>query len=161
MKNLNLLPVDEAMRSRLRRLAAFHRMGGQIAIGILTVIDTHVLVGITPEHEDLSDDELLDRARQLFASELPRDLRLHYAVIRRVPKKWKHVLTHDGTHIFRIDKPILVQPTETTGGGSAIEIEGHYFTMRYLAGLHEPLLLKQAALWFRGQVVQGFYTLPQ
>ena len=143
MKNLNLLPVSEDARGRLERLAGMHKMYGGPVIDIGAVVGPHVLVLITYDKKDLSPEDLIDRARELFAGEIGKELELYFAINTSYRK---HVPTADGRHVFRIDKgPFLAEVIEDNQG--YLNAAGKRYAVRIVAGDPTPLLKTQLEQW--------------
>lgn len=143
MKNLNLLPVSEDARGRLERLAGMHRTYGGPVIDIGAVVGPHVLVLITYGKDDLSREDLIDRARELFAGEIGEELKLYFAINTTYRK---HVPTEDGRHVFRVDKgPFLAEVIESENG--KVQAAGRRYDVRIIAGDDSNALLIQLEKW--------------
>lgn len=152
MRNIQLLPVSDEVKSRLRKFSGMHRMYAQILVDIEAVVGSLVLVSITYAKGDLQEKDLIERGEEMFSGELPEGLTLFWVTWKERPAKVKHVLTSDGQTIFRVDKsPYVVKIVK----GDAVHLREGSYGFEVLAGEPTETQLLQVGKWLKSNVIRN------
>jgi len=80
MKNLELLPLSEEKKKRLKTFARMYRQNARIFIEVVSFGDNRLVVRIEQKElvngKFLNKKELIDRTRDMFKGEIPDDWKL-------------------------------------------------------------------------------------
>lgn len=150
MKNIDLLPVSDDIKSRLVKFANMHRMYGGPDIDIGTVVENSVLVLIKYEGDQFTQDMLITAATDMFEGEM-QGVNLYYAV--NTPYQ-KHIPTYDGRYIFRIDNGIfkaIIRRDDKTGN---VVAGGSSYRVQIIQGDSNEYLLSQLEKWVQTSVTR-------
>ena len=150
MNNVDLLPVSQEIKNRLAKFARMHRMYGGPEIDIGTVIHNSVLILVRFEGDQLTDEELLERAKDVFEDEL-HEMNLYYAV--NTPYH-THIPTIDGRYIFRIDNGTFKASIRRDDKAGNVIAGGASYRVHIIQGDSNEHLLAQLQKWVQVSITR-------
>lgn len=150
MNNVDLLPVSQEIKNRLVKYAKMHRMYGGPDINIGTVVENSVLVLVRYENEQLSTEDLLERARDIFEDEL-EGINLYYAV--NTPYN-THIPTYDGRYIFRLDNSVFKASIRRDEKAGNVIAGGASYRVHIIQGESNEHLLSQLHKWVQTSITR-------
>jgi hypothetical protein len=112
MKNFDLLPLDEIQMQRVKKFAEMHQRYGGIIIDVIAgdKVSGEYLIRVKDKKGSLNIDSLIQKAQEVFAGEVPEDLRLYFTVMEEEDSKY--YLTWDHRHVIRVHKYFQVWDVE-------------------------------------------------
>ena len=90
MKNLELLPLPEEKKKKLKTFARMYRQNARIFIDVVSFEENRIIVRIEQKElingTFLNKNELIERAREMFKGEIPEDWKLIVSPVNYNPQ---------------------------------------------------------------------------
>jgi hypothetical protein len=98
MKNLDLLPIAEEKKKRLKTFARMYRQNARISIEVVSFRENRLVVRVEQKevmHDHFwSKKELIERTREMFQGEVPEDWKVVVSPVDYDPQDIESVSAH-------------------------------------------------------------------
>ncbi|WP_420154161.1 hypothetical protein [Siphonobacter sp.] len=146
--------TDSARIARFKDFAQKYMRHARIEISVLMVFavpNPRIVVQIQQEEENLTDDQLVERALDVFANEFSGPVEVH-VVVKKL--KSKFVLSHDNLVVVGYDEPDFIAVVSFYNyGGAGFEYDGNNYWVVAIKNKPDLSRLNQVAKWVKHEYI--------